>query len=229
MPSISPRRDRPSLYPDWSTLVDAFRAVSGDHPRPGAGDLAAVVEDAAQRANLCLSFAHLLELLRGGDLGERRARAAWLDALDTVWLKDLDQVQELELERFLLAVFGAKVDAGLPSSSFLAQFPFKPSQIPDVLQLSGVFAWVEQMDDSDRITQQLEAFASQGPTFARQFFVRPASGGRRRAYSQATRRSSQRAASRLADPTGNHRPSQTDVPHRLRCPGPRSLPATQRG
>lgn len=76
MPSVVFKPDRPSLYPDVSTLSYAFR--------DRRSSIANALRRISEQGNLLLSAIHLLELGRGGK--EMAAVGPELDALNVVWL-----------------------------------------------------------------------------------------------------------------------------------------------
>jgi hypothetical protein len=173
MPSTSHRPGRPSLYPDWSTLVYAFRGTRPGEPRDIV-ELCQLVRYVAEQGNLCLSFAHLLELLRGRDATERRARAAWLDSLDVVWLLDRDEVLGLELERLLRnAALGRAEQLGFPAApTLLSTFRgLTPTSLPSVLQRGTVTALVEAVGDDAGTQGRLGGLSAVGQQASERFFV----------------------------------------------------------
>lgn len=173
MPTIRPRPNRPSLYPDWSTLVYAFDGRSMVAPKDKQA-LLSLITHVSLDANLCLSFAHLLELLRGTDRAIRSDRAAWLDSLDVVWLRDLDEVNDAELERVLRRSVGLDVEPlELPAvPTFLAQFRnWTPIKVGDVLLKGTVSDFVRAVGDSPTVRRQLEQFSDRGAFWNRQMFA----------------------------------------------------------
>lgn len=105
MPAILPRPAQRSLYPDTSTLAYAFAGLTLDAP-PEQREVTTLIQDVARQANLCLSFAHLIEFVLNTEQDERLARAHWLDTLDVVWMRDVQEVIDLELEQFLRRAAG---------------------------------------------------------------------------------------------------------------------------
>src|SRR5580658_6508555 len=81
-----------------------WRASSARYTEFLTGSYAAIVpwvERVAQQANLCLSFAHLLELENWGDRNTARAMVEWYDGLPTVWtLSRHDDAHEFESEHW---------------------------------------------------------------------------------------------------------------------------------
>ncbi len=166
------RPNRHSLYPDWSTLVYAFEGTNLQSA-PEKRELLGLVHQAADGANLCLSFAHLLELLLGADAAERRLRAQWLDSLRVVWLHDLDAVRQLELDRFLRKSAGHPVGPlKIPAApSFLSTFPLTVAALPEVLRQGDVASVERHLGDDERIRRRIDKLRALGPTFYQRLFA----------------------------------------------------------
>jgi hypothetical protein len=101
---------KPSVYPDNSTLCDAFRAaMPGGRADRAYAPLKAWFERVALEANLCLSIHHLSELARWSDQDTADAMAAWYEALPIVWAKSTQTIEAEEGEHW------TKVAAGVTS------------------------------------------------------------------------------------------------------------------
>jgi hypothetical protein len=99
-----------SFYLDQSHLCEALRAHfvgSGSGPsHPAYLPVLPWLERVATEANLCLSFAHILEFARWGDRDAADAAMKWLDARPFVWCSMLHQVHEREDEHWLNVALG---------------------------------------------------------------------------------------------------------------------------
>jgi hypothetical protein len=121
MPSKSLTRNRPLVYPDWSTLVYAFAGTAASAPQE-CKDLAQTVSSIAAGANLCLSLIHIYELVHKEKPDERLAMAQWLESLDTVWFDSDGAVEISEMRHAVVdAVNGTRTPPPVPArSSFLS-------------------------------------------------------------------------------------------------------------
>lgn len=121
MPAARLRPEFPTVYLDWSTLLDGFKGIQLN---AAAADrsLADALSRASRAANLCMSFVHLYELMRWRDEQAREECSTWLDHLDVVWLRLPEEVHELELENLLRGVAAGRPDCpGVPAApSFLS-------------------------------------------------------------------------------------------------------------
>ncbi|HEY4015549.1 MAG TPA: hypothetical protein VGM06_19540 [Polyangiaceae bacterium] len=102
----------PSLYPDHSTLCDAFRSSKrdGGGADPSYRPLKTWLERFARGANLCLSVHHLTELARWRDRETANTMAQWYDELPIVWAKSTQTIEQEESDHW------TKVAAGVPSA-----------------------------------------------------------------------------------------------------------------
>lgn len=173
MPAILPRPAKRSFYPDWSTLVYAFDGLDLNAPTEKR-DLLRLIHEVAETANLCLSFVHVLELLRGTKRDERLARARWLDTLQVVWLLDQDEVLAWELDRFLRKAAGVFVEpTTIPSSPSLLHALLRygePADVPAMILDGTLSRVVEHVGASEQIRASLERFADLGPHYNRLIF-----------------------------------------------------------
>lgn len=172
MPPRPRRVDLPTFYLDTSTLCDAVRAHF-----VGAGGVAALahaaykpllpwLERVASEANLCVALVHLLELARWQDRASATAVAQWLDGLETVWVRQMVDVQEDEDEHWLRIALGLpqpqKVNAFAPSM-LLAIGQLTPttspdalvfSRLPELVDLLGAVAHSSPRDDVRAMVQR---------------------------------------------------------------------------
>jgi hypothetical protein len=173
MPAISPRPAKRSFYPDWYVLVHAFEGAAREAPA-ALRDLNRLIHDVAESANLCLSFSHILELLRAANREEQLERARWLDTLDVVWLRDHDEALEWEMDRFLRRSIGLPVEpAPLPAlpASLLSLFRhWTPAHVAEVLLKGTIFQLVLHIGDSEEVCASLEKFTALGPYYNRRIF-----------------------------------------------------------
>jgi hypothetical protein len=105
---------KPTFYLDNSTLSSAWKAHRHDQ---SAGAYAAFaplipwVERVATEANLCLSYAHILEPENWADRNTARAMIEWYDGLPTVWMRSrFDDADEFEAEYWTKVAVGVRVD-----------------------------------------------------------------------------------------------------------------------
>ncbi len=116
---------KPAIYLDQSALSDAIRSCLLEErlrpESPAYSDLFSWVNRVASEANLCLSSTHILETAAWS---EAEPMAAWLDGLETVWLRSYPDVQRDEDEELVRRIAGvANVEPTNPfAGSFLASF-----------------------------------------------------------------------------------------------------------
>lgn len=173
MPAISPRLTRLSMYPDTSTLAYAFDGLALD-ASPGQRELATLIQEVARQANLCLSFAHLVEFIFNVEKRDvRLARAHWLDSLDVVWMHDLEKVLEMELERVLRRAAGLSTDSrSLPAaSSLLSTFQgLTPGHVAELISDCSVTRLVQTVGNDESTRHQLASLSALGPKYNRRLF-----------------------------------------------------------
>lgn len=110
-----------AVYPDHSTLCEAFRAhrpQAAAHERAYA-PLRAWFEQVAREANLCLSPVHLVELAGWDERATADEMARWYAGLPIVWVRMFQGAVRLEAEHW------TKAAAGVPVPSEMK--PFAPS------------------------------------------------------------------------------------------------------
>lgn len=100
MPSKLYDPTKPTFYLDQSTLSYAFK---GEGPFTA---LQAWVRRVAEEANLCISLAHVFELVLIEDEEKRRAMAAWLDTLHFVPCHLQFHIKPLEADYWLKKAVG---------------------------------------------------------------------------------------------------------------------------
>jgi hypothetical protein len=111
-----------TVYPDHSTLCDAFKAHRN---RSDASEHAAYLplrdwfQRVALEANLCLSTVHLIELAGWDDRETVDEMARWYGGLPIVWVRLIDSANEFEQEETTKMAVGAARDS--------AARPFAPS------------------------------------------------------------------------------------------------------
>jgi hypothetical protein len=99
---------RPVVYLDQSTLVDAFFGRRGERADAALNaEIAAIVEDVARRGTLCLSPAHVIELIPWPTRDDALAMGAWLDGLDPAWFQ-MEGSAEDELTNEVMRRVGLK-------------------------------------------------------------------------------------------------------------------------
>ncbi|HEY3822504.1 MAG TPA: hypothetical protein VGL81_35310 [Polyangiaceae bacterium] len=112
-----------TVYPDQSTLSDAFKAH-----RNQADAAFLPLRDwfgrVAREANLCLSMVHLIELAAWGDEAIADEMAHWYGTLPIVWVYLIDGVEAFEREQWTKVAANVPVDTGPPcfASSFAGSF-----------------------------------------------------------------------------------------------------------
>jgi hypothetical protein len=89
---------RPVVYLDWSTLSDAVPTADGLAGRDGAAraELVPLVAEIARRGTLCLSIAHVIEMVAMPSRDAALERARWLDRLEHAWV-NIDRAEKDEL------------------------------------------------------------------------------------------------------------------------------------
>lgn len=156
MPARSRRPDRPTFYLDTSTICDAVRAHvvprdSGAHP--AYAPLLPWLERVASEANLCVALVHLLELARRHDHESAMAVARWLDGVETVWVRQMVDVQEEEDEYWMRAALGVVplLDVNPFAASMLpALGHLTPATSPDALAFSSLPKLVDVLRELDQ-------------------------------------------------------------------------------
>ena len=158
MPSKPYSPGLPSVYLDQSTLLDAYRGTwigsQKDHR-----ELASLIRELAETANLCLSHAHIWETAAWES--EYEGMATWLDTLNIVWLRPFLDVQKSEDEHLMRGVMDLEQPAPVSvfAGSFLASFVggITPENTSEMLACPTVRSAV------------CEVRASQQPTYVRPF------------------------------------------------------------
>src|SRR5580693_3235237 len=91
-----------AIYPDHSTLSDAFRArwTHATATERAHAPLREWFERVAREANLCLSPLHLIELAGWDDLATADEMARWYGSLPIVWVRLIQYAEELEAEHW---------------------------------------------------------------------------------------------------------------------------------
>jgi hypothetical protein len=166
-----PAKSTVAFYPDTCTLSYAA-AAGGPNASPGDDAIAAAIRHVSAKANLCLSYTHLMEFTRGG-VEHGMPEADLIDALDTVWLFRHDLVEQHELRNLLQGLSaGVVAKPRLPSApSFLSQFEDLPLRAAaDFLRYPHLkdFLFDAAADTAHRA--RLEVMAAAGRTFGQQLF-----------------------------------------------------------
>jgi hypothetical protein len=172
MPSIPPRPNQRTLYPDTSTLSYAFAGHDLSAPSEQR-ELTSLIQDVARTANLCLSFAHIIEFVLNVDKDEGLARAHWLDTLEVVWMHDLQAALDLEVEHFLRKAAGLSAETvQLPAApSLLATFPgVTPEQLSHMVSDCTVTRLVETAGHDLDTRHRLNSLSALGPNYNRRLF-----------------------------------------------------------
>lgn len=172
MPAVRLRPELPTVYPDWSTLVDAFKGIQLHAPAADKA-LAAAIDRASRAANLCMSFVHLYELLRWADERTRDGCAIWLDHLDVVWLRFPEEVHDAELENLLRgAAAGRKEPPPVPAlPSMLSLLPYEkhPEALAFALRKNSIRDYVREIGTS-RLMPRIEQFAAASTAASRRLW-----------------------------------------------------------
>lgn len=168
MPSVPLRPERPSLYPDTSTVSYAFRDV---YRHQGVADALRAV---AREGNLLLSSVHLLEFARGGADMVRVGEA--LDELDVVWLKPSDQLEAHEVEHLLLQRERPREMRERPpiptAGSFIGAFgPLPVKTASGMLRAASIASYLRAVFDDESIRQRVETMARESIAQSRRLFV----------------------------------------------------------
>lgn len=160
MPAVRLRPELPTVYADWSTLVDAFKGIQLDAPSADKA-LPAAIDRASRTANLCMSFVHLYELLRWSDERARDECAIWLDHLDVVWLRVPEEVHDAELENLLRGAVAGRQELprvpALPSMLSLLPYEREPEALAYALRKNSIREFVREIGTS-RLMPRIEEF-----------------------------------------------------------------------
>lgn len=172
MPAVRLRPELPTVYVDWSTLVDAFKGLQLHAPATDKA-LAAAIDRASRAANLCMSFVHLYELLRWSDERARDECAIWLDHLDVVWLRVPEEVHDAELENLLRGAAAGRQRPprvpALPSMLSLLPYEKEPEALAYALRKNSIKDFVREVSTS-RLTPRIEQFATMSTAASRRFW-----------------------------------------------------------
>lgn len=168
MPSVPLRPERPSLYPDTSTVSYAFR--DGYKHQCVADALEAV----AKEGNLLLSSVHLLEFARGGADMVRVGEA--LDELNVVWLLPSERLDAHEIDHLLLqrgVPVGLRERPPLPTAgSFIGAFGSLPvSTVSGMLRAASIAGYLRVVLEDRSIQEHLETMATESASLSRRLFV----------------------------------------------------------
>lgn len=168
MPSVPLRPERPSVYPDTSTVSYAF---CDGYRHQGVADALRAV---AKEGNLLLSSVHLLEFARGGAEMVRVGEA--LDELDVVWLRPSDQLEAHEVEHLLLQRERPRELRECPpiptAGSFIGAFGVLPVETASgLLRAASIGSYLRVVLEDPSIRAQVETIATESVSQSRRLFV----------------------------------------------------------
>jgi hypothetical protein len=159
-----------SVYPDHSTLCDAFKSNTSDGGgvSPAFRPLKGWIERVAHEASLCLSVYHLTELSRWDDRKRAEEMALWYEGLPVVLMRSVRDVEDEEAECWLNIATGGSSDTkrfAFASSLIAAFHDLTPGEIETISrEAQPLLALLEAMRlrgndaDIDQFIAGAEAF-----------------------------------------------------------------------